>query len=411
MTRMDVRPAERGLASPATGLLHGTTSVEAVAAVDGFQVELLRYGARAGEVLAARQLDPAFSLGHALAAALDLFTMTPAGFAAAAGPVATARALARAAPERERMLVEAIGLWADGRVDAALRLHFAIARAWPRDLISGRIGQYHLLNRGDFAGMRRLTALLVPANRHVPAVLGMHAFALEQTGDVAEAERLARTAADAGFDPWAEHALAHVFERTARPAEGIAFLAARSAGWVRCSSFLRTHNWWHLALFHLDVGDAQSALSLYDDRVWGVRKAYCHDQVNAVSLLARLELRGVDVGERWAELAGWLEGRTGEHVNGFLDLHYLYGLARAGRWRAVADMEASLRANAAQSADRVWREIVPQAAAGLVAQARGRAAEAAGHLGRALPRLHHAGGSSTQRHLFTLLHLDALARA
>ncbi len=74
-------------------------------------------------------------------------------------------------------------------------------------------------------------------------------------------------------------------------------------------------------------------------------------------------------------------------------------------------MQASLHAHAQQAVDPVWREIVPGAAAGLVAQARGHCAEAATQLGRILPRLHLAGGSSAQRHLFTLLHRDALARA
>lgn len=397
--------------SGVTGLLHGTTCAAAVEEVDRFQVELLRYGAAAGDVRQVRAIDPGFALGHALAAALELFTMTPEGYAAAAAPLALARRLAEAAPERERMLVEAIHHWARREIEAALALHLAIAARWPRDLISARIAQYHLLNIGDFGRMRVLTDGLLPDNADVPAVLGMHAFALEQTGALGAAELLARRAANAGFDPWAEHVLAHIFERTGRHEEGIAFLSPRSGGWVRCSSFLRTHNWWHLALLHLELGDQGAALALYDAHVWGVRKAYCHDQVNAVSLLARLELRGVEVDGRWAELAQWLEGRTGEHVNGFLDLHYLYGLARAGAWRAVADMERSLKAKAEKSGDQVWRDIVPVAAAGLVAHSRGAAGEAAAHLGRVLPRLHHVGGSSAQRHLFTLLHRDALARA
>ncbi len=405
-------PAPGSLAaSGQTGLVHGTTSIAAVEAIDHFQGELLRYGAEAGAVLKIREMDPGFALAHALAAAIELFTMTPAGFVAAAGPLAVARSLARLAPEREQMLVEAIHHWSQNRIETALSLHLAIAERWPRDLVSARIGQYHLLNRGEFARMRHLTGQLLSANSDVPAVLGMHAFALEQTGALRDAELLARRAVDAGFDPWAEHTLAHVLERTGRSHEGIAFLSGRSAQWARCSSFLRTHNWWHLALFHIELGDYAEALALYDTRVWGVRKAYCHDQVNAVSLLARLELCGVDVGDRWQELAGWLEGRTGEHVNGFLDLHYLYGLARGGRWRAVAEMQRSLSANAARARDDVWRDIVPVAVDGLVAHARGAASEAAARLGTVLPRLHHLGGSSTQRHLFTLLHRDALARA
>ena len=121
-----------------------------------------------------------------------------------------------------------------------------------------------------------------------------------------------------------------------RLAEGAAFMQQASAGWSGLTSFMRCHNWWHLALFLIELGDDAAALRLYDDQVWGVDKSYSQDQVGAVSLLARLEWVGLDVGQRWAELAGHLAGRTADQVQPFLDLQYLYGLARAGRPEADA---------------------------------------------------------------------------
>lgn len=398
------------LVSPRTGLVHGSSEPGIVGLVDQFQDELLFYGRAAAAIAAAPQLDPGFAVGHALAAAVQMFTMAPAGFAKARPLLAEAVRLAPDALPREQLLVQAIADWAQGRAGRALERHFEIARCWPRDLVSARIAQFHQLNAGDFAGMRRLTGLLLDANTDVPAVLGMHAFALEQTGEAAAAERLGRAAADAGFDPWAEHAVAHVLERAGRAAEGVAFLAPRSAQWARCSSFLRTHNWWHLALFHLDLGDGAGALALHDEAVWGVRRDYCQDQVNAVSLLARLELEGVDVGGRWQALASWLVPRTGEHVNGFLDLHYLYGLARAGETQAVAAMLESLEAQAGARQEAAWTAVAA-AAAGLAAHAAGHWAAAAARLGPVLAPLAAAGGSSTQQDLFRLVHLDALARS
>ena len=43
-------------------------------------------------------------------------------------------------------------------------------------------------------------------------------------------------------------------------------------------------------------------------------KEYPQDQINAVSLLARLELAGVDVGPRWADVADHLALRLADHV-------------------------------------------------------------------------------------------------
>ena len=107
-------------------------------------------------------------------------------------------------------------------------------------------------------------------------------------------------------EPWAQHALAHVMLTDGRLAEGAAFLQQASGQWTGLTSFMRGHNWWHLALFRIELGDDAAALRLYDEQVWGLDKSYSQDQVDAVSLLARLELAGVAVGERWDELAGHL---------------------------------------------------------------------------------------------------------
>lgn len=398
------------LQSSMTGLWHATDAPDVVELVDRFQAELMCYGREAAAIAEAPARDPGFAVGHALAAALQLFTLSPAGVRDAAPHLAAARRLADGATPRERLLVDAIGCWAEGRIDCALRLHLEIAGRWPRDLVSARIAQYHQLNRGDFAGMRRLAELLVGANPDVPAVKGMLAFALEQTGETGAAERLGRAAADAGFDPWAEHAVAHALERQGRSREGLDFLRPRGPGWDRCSSFLYTHNWWHVALFHLELGETGEALALFDQRVWGVRKAYCQDQANAVSLLARLELKGAETGARWLEVGEWLKPRTGEHLNGLMELHYAYGLARAGAGPEVDRLLGNLKAHGAASMDLLWREVVPVAAEGVVAHARGRLEEAGRLLGQVVGRLQAAGGSSTQRHLFTLLYHDALAR-
>ncbi len=92
-----------------------------------------------------------------------------------------------------------------------------------------------------------------------------------------------------------------------------------------------THNWWHQALFALELGRHEEVLRLYDTEVWGVAMDYTQDQINAVSLLARLELAGVAVGDRWRDVANYLAHRLDDHVLPFLDMQYLYGLARADR--------------------------------------------------------------------------------
>lgn len=397
--------------SESNGLGMSTDSAAAAAAVDALERELLRYGKDAWVILQAIEADPGFALGHALAAALHLFAMSPAAAARARPLAARAMALARDASERERLLVEAIAAWASGDIDAALARHEVIAERWPQDLLSAKIALYHQLNAGDLPAMLRLTRRLVAASPSVSHALGMHAFALEQNGDLAGAERAGRAAAAADFDPWAQHAVAHVLESADRLVEGADWMAAHAPSWDACSSFLYTHNWWHAALFHLGLGDTTRTLAIFDDHVWAVRKDYCQDQLNAVSLLARLELAGVDVGDRWTQVAAQLASRTRDQINSLFDLHYVYGLARAGRDAEVLDLLAHLQRRSRPLEPSVWREVTPVAAHGLVAHARGRYDAAAGLLRRVRSRLGGVGGSHTQRALFELVYLDSERRA
>ncbi len=97
----------------------------------------------------------------------------------------------------------------------------------------------------------------------------------------------------------------------------------------------------------------------------------------------------------------------------FLDLQYLYGLARAGRPEAqtlMHNIEAHAR-QAPAAARAVWQNVGLPASRGLLAHAQGDWAKAVDELGLALPRLADIGGSHAQRDLFAQLHLDALIRS
>jgi hypothetical protein len=134
--------------------------------------------------------------------------------------------------------------------------------------------------------------------------------------------------------------------------------------------------------------------------------------VGAVSLLARLELAGVAVGERWDELAAYLAPRVNDQVQPFLDLQYLYGLGRAGRPEAAALLAQieQFAPRAPAAAREAWQRVAAPAARGLLAHARGRWAAAADELSLALPGLAGIGGSHAQRDLFEQLYMDALQR-
>jgi tetratricopeptide (TPR) repeat protein len=405
-----------GVARDGQGLEVSNADAGAIAALDFLRDEWLAFGNRLAEFVTTAEKEERAPLLPLMAASLTLSMNSADGQAMAERHLAHARDLAEAdLNDRERLWLEAIAAWTAGDADKSLEAFDRIVDQWPRDLLAVKLGQLHAFNRGDAKTLLRFGERAAAANPENRYVLAMHAFGLEECNRIDDAEALARKAiALDRRDPWAHHAIAHCLEARGRLTDGVAFLQSMSDTWEGCNSFMYTHNWWHLALFLIDLDRGDEALALYDKRVWGVWKEFSEDQINAISLLARLELRGTDVGDRWADLATYLKPRLHEHFSPFLDLQYLYGLARAGEQSAVTEMLASLedRAERAKPFEReAWRDCTVPAAHGLAEHARGDHAGAARLLAQAMPHLQTIGGSIAQRALFGAIHLDAMMRA
>nr|WP_225783759.1 tetratricopeptide repeat protein [Xenophilus sp. Marseille-Q4582] len=403
-------------ALPPTDALGNPLSVtdrDSLRLIDDLVLGFIRCEARAANLALAAHEDehPYVQACHA---ALQMFAESRDAASNAQPFIARAQARAAQANARERRFIAAVAAWVAGDLRGAIRLHEEQAQEFPRDLLSLKLGQYHCFNLGDCAGMLRLALAAQPQAADVPQWHGMLAFGYEQCHLMRRAEAAARQAvAMARREPWAHHALAHVMLTEGRLREGLAFMQDVSETWTGLNSFMLTHNWWHLALFLIDLDRGDKALAVYDQHCWGVVKAYSQDQIGAVSLLARLELAGVDVGARWQDVGAHLAPRTQDHVLPFLDLQYLYGLARAGRPEAdtlLAHIEAHAP-HAPQATRAAWQRVCVPAAHGLLAHARGRHAAAADALGTALPRLIEIGGSHAQRDLFGQIWLDALVRS
>lgn len=389
-------------------------SADCKAAIDDFIGGFLAYETRIANILQAADGRPRAILANACAGILCMLLESNEAPALAKNYLARAMAPGPAHSIRERAMVELLAAWIEDDIPRALMLCSRLQQKFPRDLLAAKIAQYLQFNRGDFPAMLRVGLAAVEAAPEIACAHGMLAFAYEQCHLLREAESAARRALELQpNEPWAQHALAHVMLTQGRIDEGAAFMAEASAGWVGLNSFMSTHNWWHLALFHLARGRDALVLEIYDRHVWGIEPSYSQDQIGAVSLLARMEFSGIDVGDRWGQLAPWLEARAQDVVQPFLSLQYLYGLLRAARPQARALLEAIERraGDAPEHVRATWRDIAWPAARAIAAHAAGEFAGAASEMAQVLPRLSAIGGSHAQRDLFAQIELDALWRS
>jgi tetratricopeptide (TPR) repeat protein len=259
-----------------------------------------------------------------------------------------------------------------------------------------------------------------PAVPGFTALLGCRCFAHEECGYYQEAENTGRAAIRLDpHDLWAAHGVAHVLEMTGRRHEGIAWIEALQPRWFGGNN-LKHHLWWHQALYHLELGDFDRVLSLYDvgfrdlgSPLTAMAPDLYIDMQNAASMLFRLGRLGVDAGGRWTELADKAEARIGDCQSSFTAAHWMMALAATGRDAAaeamldgMADYARGEQPNAA-----LVRDIGLPVARAVLANGRGRHDEAVALMRPVLGEMHRIGGSHAQQDVLEQVFLDSALKA
>ncbi len=293
--------------------------------------------------------DPAFALGAVAIAALYLIGGFRGDHPEVAKSLGAAAAAISGASARERRHLAAAKAWAEGRMSAAILGWEDILVDHPTDALALRLAQDAYFFLGRSHAIRDCAARVLPAwdrdNPLASFLLGLYAFGLEETGELGRAEEFARAALDRNpRDAWATHALAHVMETANRQDEGIAFLKGSRPFWGR-AHFMAGHNGWHLALYLIEQERFAEVLADYD-RFTAPKLAddATLDRIDAASLLWRLELAGVDVGERWGPVAGQWMAHVDDHLLAFNDLHLALAASRSKDQGDVERLRRSLDA-------------------------------------------------------------------
>lgn len=372
-----------------------------------------------GDPLSALDAATAEAPRHAMAPIAKGFLLALATEPAAADAARRLHDMARDLPmdERERSHLAVLATLLRGDwVRAAIAMDLHNAR-WPRDLLGLQVG--HLLDffRGNARDLRDRIARALPGwAPGVPGygvVLGMYAFGLEECGDYGRAEEMGRRAVDIEpRDAWAHHAVAHVMEMQGRAQDGIGWMAVREPHWTGDDNFFKVHNWWHRALYHLELGQQAEALALYDGPVRGGRSAVAVDMVDASALLWRMDLAGIEVGDRWAELAEAWERHADGRLYPFNDWHAAMAYLGAGRQAALDGLVQRLRRTASgdnEVAGWAMRIALPLIE-GFAAFRRGDHAQAAALLHDVRFVANQQGGSHAQRDIIDWTMTEAALR-
>ena len=400
----------------ARGLDVTTDDATAVAAADDFAARLLRLDQGVEAILDAAKRWPDTPIVQLYAATFWLYGQTDGALETAAVHLRACDALSM--NTRERALHRALALWHGNDNLRAVEAMEAITTGWPSDLLTAKIAEflYYVLGQQYMgprfrAHMRRLEG----AHAEDPDFLAMTAFASELCSDYAAAEAVAeRALAIEPRNPWAQHALSHVLIRQGRVAEGLARLESFLPLLATCGRPIHCHDAWHLALLHLEQLDVAAAMRVFRTHIWGITPDFVVEQLDAIALLWRIEMAAGPMDAQWPSIAEHIATRAIETFMPFMNSHYVYALARAGRADVVEAALAGVRARSTaddEEAKRVWAPVGRAVIEGAAAFGAGDRALAAAWLDPVMPMMTSIGGSDAQDDLFRQTYLRSLQAA
>ncbi len=320
--------------------------------------------------------------------------------------------------EQERGHLAALRRAVAGARQAAVALLDRHLMHYPFDLIAHQAAMLLDGYMGRFRWVRDRSARALPRwSRDTPGygtMLAFHGFGCEEAGDYARAEDESRAAAE--LEPhsfWPHHTVSHVMEMTGRPADGLEWMTTREPYWAAPENTPRVHIWWHKSLYHLELGQYQKALALYDGPILQSLRPFGLNLCNASALLWRLDTLGIDVTERWRDLVTRWDGHADGRCLLFTDVHAAMAELRSGQ-EALAEHRLDLmRATAAgpDEAAPLYRDVGIPLVQALIAFHSGAYARAVDLLQPVRFELWRMGGSHAQRDVVDWTFAEAAIRS
>lgn len=413
------------------GLPLSTTSNEACKLYDAFLTQWISWtndaslGGIEGCQSRLKAADPDFVMGHVIINGLELIgtgrsVVLDKDLAASIKRMAEL-SKTQEVTERERLHVRALEMFAKGSLPKACDIWEQILLDNPTDMLALKLAHDSYFYLGFQPQLRDSIARVLPHwTPKIPLygyLKGMYSFGLVETNfyDLAEktaTESLALNPADA----WSVHSLAHIHEMRADVEAGLTFMKQTEKNWMN-SDMLACHNYWHWALYHIEKGEYEAALTIYDDYIY--KRCFSVgamlDLVDASSMLFRLQMEGVNIGDRWKEVVKVTTNHSKDHILIFNDAHILMSLCGAKDTEIAAQFMASLQELAQAPGENYqhqhFQELGLPICQAVVEFANGNYSQTVDLLHPVRYQIQRVGGSNAQRDVFNLLLINAALKS
>ena len=410
------------VSTPFSELLISTDSSEAMTDCKAAQRGIVyRRSDAMASLTRARDSDPECAFTQALYGLM----LSSARKASLAPQVSEALQLAKShmssASKREQHYVAALEAATIGNPLTAASIYESILAEHPTDLIALTFLQGELFWAGEMPRSAKSSqALLKHWHPHMPdhaAFLANRAFDLEETNEFDAAETAGREAIELDkHNIWAAHAVAHVLYMQNRADDGVSWLQQLNGHWENANQ-MQFHLWWHHCLFLIEQGKHADVLALYDSHVRNAEHPLIQttpdlflDIQNSASLLWRLETAGVNVANRWQELANVVTPRIEDINSPFTSAHFALVMAAIDDKAACKQLLHAMQSYVAdhqQSELAVSVQAAVPAAQAAILHREGKHAEVISTLLPHISTLEKMGGSHAQQDVFYQLLFDS----
>ncbi|XP_078252922.1 tetratricopeptide repeat protein 38-like [Rhinoraja longicauda] len=369
--------------------------------------------------------DPDFVMGHVVMNGLDLLgtgrsVLTDRHLDSAVKEMVRL-SKARDITERERLHVEALDLFGKGSLPKACEVWENILLYNPTDILAMKLLFESYFFLGYSEQLRDSVVRVLPHwTPQIPLygyLQGMYSFALVETNFYDRAEKIAKEAlASAPSDIWSVHSLAHVHEMRADADGGITLMKQTEGKWKDCD-MISIHNYWHWALYHIEKGEYEAALTIFDTHIGKscYKSGSVLHMVDICSLLYRLQMEGINVDHRWKELLAVTKNQAEDHVLIFGDVHTLISLVAANETEAANRFMTSLQELSQSPGDnhqyQLGQRLTLPLCQAITEFADGNYSRTVDLLYPIRYQIHGIGGSKAQLDLFNLLLIHAALKS